>query len=258
MYGPRSLRIVVKMGGNVVKDEAQVAAVARELAALRDLGHQVCVVHGGGPQLDEAIAALGEPTLKVEGLRVTTPRAATVVEQILDDLGQELAAALSSHGLPARHLDVGERAFTGTVKDPRLGRVGTATGFAVSPDAWRGHLNVVTPVAYDHTGPLNLNADEGAAAVAAWWKAHWLILATDVSAVRGDAGESIATLTPASAKALIGGAAKGGMIPKLQNAVHALAAGVGSVLITRLEPGVLLDAVAGKEVRGTLVAEVPN
>lgn len=255
MFGPKSLRIVVKMGGNVVKEPAQVAAVAAEFAALRDLGHQVCVVHGGGPQLDAALAELGEPVEKVDGLRVTSLAAATVVEQVLDDLGQELTDALAGHGLPAHHLDVGERAFTGQVKHARLGRVGTATGFAVAPDAWRGHLNVVTPVAYDAFGPLNLNADEGAAAVAAWWRAHWLVLATDVSAVRGDAGESIATLTPASAKALIGGAAKGGMIPKLQNAIDALSAGVGNVLITRLEPGVLLDAVAGKKVRGTLVAE---
>ncbi len=255
MYGPKVLRIVVKMGGNVVKDPDQVSAVASELAALRDAGHQVCVVHGGGPQLDEAIAALGEPTLKVDGLRVTTPRAAIVVEQVLDDLGQELTDALAGHGLPARHLDVGERCFSGKVKEARLGRVGTVTGFATSPDTWRGHLNVVTPVAYDGSGPLNLNADEGAAAVAAWWKAHWLILATDVSAVRGDSGESLASLTPQSAKSLIGGAAKGGMIPKLQNAVDALAAGVGNVLITRLEPGTIVDAVSGKAIRGTLVAE---
>lgn len=255
MYGPKVLRIVVKMGGNVVKDPAQVAAVAAELSALRDAGHQVCVVHGGGPQLDEAIAALGESTLKIDGLRVTTPRAANVVEQVLDDLGQELSDALASHGLPARHLDVGERAFAGKAKDARLGRVGTATGFSASPDVWRGHVNVVTPVAYDASGPLNLNADEGAAAVAVWWKAHWLILATDVVAVRGAAGESIARLTPDSAKALIGGAAKGGMIPKLQNAVDAIAAGVGRVLITRLEPGTLVDAVAGTDIRGTLVAE---
>jgi acetylglutamate kinase len=255
MYGPKSLRIVVKMGGNVVRDPAQVAAIATELASLRDSGHQVCVVHGGGPQLDEALSALGEPDQKVDGLRVTSPRAAIVVEQVLDDLGHELAAALAGFGLPTHHLDVGERAFTGRVKDARLGRVGTVIAFVAGPEAWRGHVNVVTPVAYDGAGPLNLNADEGASAVAAWWKADWLVLATDVSAVRGEAGEALASLTPASAKALIGGAAKGGMIPKLQNAVDALAAGVARVLITRLEPGTIQDAVAGKAMRGTLVAE---
>ncbi|HJQ93056.1 MAG TPA: hypothetical protein VJ874_02090 [Candidatus Thermoplasmatota archaeon] len=255
MYGPKSLRIVVKMGGSVVRDPAQVASIAAELSALRDAGHQVCVVHGGGPQLDEALSALGEPVEKVDGLRVTSARAAVVVEQVLDDLGHELAQALASHGVPTSHLDVGERAFTGRGKDPRLGRVGTVVSFAAGPEAWRGHVNVVTPVAYDGSGPLNLNADEGAAAVAAWWKADWLVLATDVSAVRGQAGEALASLTPAGAKALIGGAAQGGMIPKLQNAVDALAAGVARVLITRLEPGTLLDAVAGKNLRGTLVAE---
>lgn len=255
MYGPKSLRIVVKMGGNVVKDPAQVKAVADELHALRELGHQVCVVHGGGPQLDEAIGALGEPVEKVDGLRVTSTRAATVVEQVLNDLGQDLTEALESHGVPTRHLDVAAHAFTGAPKDPRLGRVGTATGFTASPEAWRGHVNVVTPVAYDDVGPLNLNADEGAAAVAAWWRADWLVLATDVAAVRDAAGQNLESLTPTAAKALIGGAAKGGMIPKLQNAVDALAAGVGRVLITRLAPGALVDAVSGKSIQGTLVAE---
>jgi acetylglutamate kinase len=255
MYGPKSLRIVVKMGGNVVRDASQVAAIAAELAALRDAGHQVCVVHGGGPQLDEALAALGEPVQKVDGLRVTSAASAAVVEQVLDDLGHDLAQALAGHGLPTHHLDVGQRAFVGRVKDARLTRVGSVVSFAAGPDTWRGHVNVVTPVAYDGAGPLNLNADEGAAAVAAWWKADWLVLATDVSAVRGDAGQPLATLTPKSARALIGGAAQGGMIPKLQNAVDALAAGVARVLITRLEPGTLLDAVSGKALRGTLVAE---
>jgi acetylglutamate kinase len=255
MYGPKSLRIVVKMGGNVVKEPSQVKAVAAEILALRDLGHQVAVVHGGGPQLDAAIAELGEPTEKVDGLRVTSLRAATIVEQVLNDLGQELADALKAHGVNAEHLDVAARAFHGVVKDARLGRVGTAKSFNAAPDLWRGHVNVVTPVGYDATGPLNLNADEGAAAVAQWWKADWLVLATDVAAVRDASGQNLESLSPAAAKALLGGAAKGGMIPKLQNAVDALSGGVGRVLITRLEPGTLVAAVSGKSIRGTLVAE---
>jgi acetylglutamate kinase len=250
------LRIVVKMGGSVCRDPAQVGAVAGELRALQDAGHAAVVVHGGGPQLDEALQALGEPVRKVDGLRATSPAAAAVVARVMDEIGAELARQLAAHGIGARHLGAGQGAFPATVKDPHLGRVGTVARFA-PPHGLPGILPVVTPVGHDADGPLNVNADEGAAAVAAWWRAHWLVLATDVAAVRGAAGEPLARLLPQEAQRLIGGAAQGGMIPKLGNAVQALRGGVERVLIARIAPGALARAILHGDVQGTLVTERP-
>jgi acetylglutamate kinase len=245
------MRIVIKVGGNVVDDPASVRTLAQEIHALLAHRHEVLVVHGGGPQLDEALAGLGEPLEKVDGLRVTSRRAADVVLRVLDALGADLVRALAQQGVPARHEKAREGRFRARVKDPRLGRVGTA-GAVLLPTA--GGVPVLTPVGFDDEGPLNLNADEGAAAVAIAWKADWLVLATDVAAVRDAAGVDVASLTPEGARELLKGAAKGGMIPKLQNALQALEGGVQRVLVTKVGPGILQDAVLKGIPHGTLVA----
>ena len=113
---------------------------------------------------------------------------------------------------------------------------------------------VVTPVGWDAQGPLNTNADEAAAAVAATLRASWLILATDVAAVRDGEGNAVLRLDSAGARRLIASsAATGGMIPKLHAAVAALRQGVGRVLITKVQPGSLSAAVLRGDSQGTLV-----
>jgi acetylglutamate kinase len=251
------MNIVLKVGGNVILDESQVAALASEIRVLLSRGCRVTVVHGGGPQLDAALTALGGTVEKVDGLRVTSPAAANVVQETLDAIGWSLCAALRDADVPATHVPSASHLFRATVKDARLGRVGTVSSCRAAP--LRG-VAVITPVGFDPIGPLNLNADEGAAAVAKSLKADWLVLATDVAAVRDGHGNDLERLTRASAQALIGGAAKGGMIPKLQNALDALAGGVRHVLIARISPGALVAAILDGRPHGTLVedsAQVP-
>jgi acetylglutamate kinase len=250
--------IVLKLGGSVCLDPAQVDAVAGEILALKEVGHSVIVVHGGGPQLDAALAQLGETVQKIDGLRVTSKPAAKAVLQVMDDIGRSLAAQLSAAGVKAHHLAASAEGFQATPKRSEkgdLGRVGTVSRFSLANRIVGSRdVTVVTPVGFDAQGPLNVNADEGAAAVAIALRARWLVLATDVAAVRGASGEALARLTPKSARKLIqDNAAVGGMIPKLTSAVAALSAGVGKVLVTRLEPGLLQDAILRNKVHGTLV-----
>lgn len=250
--------LVVKLGGNVVLDPAQVAAVAAELKGLQAAGHRVVVVHGGGPQLDAAIGALGETVQKIDGLRVTSRAAADVVLRVMDEIGASLAKALSGHGLLAHHVAAQGRTLEATPKRVSagdLGRVGTVTRFLAAqlPPAAAG-IAVVTPVGFDAQGPLNVNADEGACAVAWSLRAAWLVLGTDVAAVRGETGESLGRLTPRDARKLLQGtAASGGMIPKLNAAVAALGNGVGKVLITKVQPGTLTRSILEGKPEGTLV-----
>jgi acetylglutamate kinase len=80
------------------------------------------------------------------------------------------------------------------------------------------------------------------------------VLATDVAAVRGAEGEALAKLTPRTARKLIqDNTASGGMIPKLTAAVAALSGGVGKVIVTKVQPGILQDAVLRGKIQGTLV-----
>lgn len=251
---PMSL-VVLKLGGAVVLDAAQVRMVAKDIDALLDEGHAVVLVHGGGPQLDKALAAAGEPAVKIDGLRVTGKKAAATVQQVMDGIGADLADLLEDEGIQAEHVHSGEERLSASVKrSPKgdLGRVGQVEAFDAKglPDG----IPVITPIGFDGKGPLNVNADEGACAVAAALKADWLILGTDVSAVRDAHGHGIQELTPAKARALLAsGTANGGMIPKLTSACSALDAGVGHVLITKLQPGTLTDAVLDGKCEGTLL-----
>lgn len=250
--------IVLKLGGAVCLDPAQVNAVAGEIQALQAAGHQVVLVHGGGPQLDAAIADLGEPVVKIDGLRVTSKVAAKVVLSVMDDIGRTLTKQMQDAGVKAHHIPAVAEGFEATRKTSDkgdLGRVGSVHRFAAKHRVQgSADLTVVTPVGFDAQGPLNVNADEGAAAVAMALRAKWLILGTDVAAVRGAEGEALSRLTPRSARKLIQeNTASGGMIPKLSSAVAALSAGVGKVLVTKVQPGLLVDAVVRGKVQGTLV-----
>ncbi|MEA3190408.1 MAG: acetylglutamate kinase [Thermoplasmata archaeon] len=251
------LRVVLKLGGNVVLDPAQVAVVAAELRALVGRGARVTIVHGGGPQLDKALAGLGEKAEKVDGLRVTSPAAAAVVHQVMDGIGAELADRLRAAGMPVKHVAASPTVLQARLKRAAkgdLGRVGTVERFATSALPLAG-VAVVTPVGFDPDGPLNVNADEGAAAVAAALRADWLVLGTDVAAVRGEAGESLGHLDAKGAAALVAsGVAKGGMIPKLAAATDALRHGVRNVLIVKVQPGTLVGVLLEGRPEGTRVS----
>lgn len=250
--------IVLKLGGAVCLDPATLATVAQEIRALQSAGHQVVLVHGGGPQLDAAIADLGEKVVKIDGLRVTSKPAAEVVLDVMDAIGKELTAQLTAAGIKSHHVPAVAEGFEASVKKSEkgdLGRVGTVQRFTAKHRiAGAAEVAVVTPVGFDAQGPLNINADEGACAVAMALRSKWLVLATDVAAVRGAEGEPLARLTPRSARKLIAdNTAVGGMIPKLSSAVAALSAGVGKVLVTKVQPGILTDAILHGKVQGTLV-----
>lgn len=250
--------IVLKLGGSVCLDAGQVAAVAGEIKALTAAGHQVVVVHGGGPQLDDALKALGEPVVKLDGLRVTSKPAANVVLDVMDAIGADLTNQLNAHGIKAQQVRGVAESFEASPKKSEkgdLGRVGTVRRFTAAKRLHGAReVHVVTPVGFDAQGPLNVNADEGASAVAQAMRATWLILATDVEAVRGAQGEAVAKLSPRQARQMIvANTATGGMIPKLTAAVAALAAGVRKVLITKIQPGLLRAAVVDGKASGTLL-----
>jgi acetylglutamate kinase len=235
--------IVVKIGGAVCAEPTTLAAFA---AAWRGRGSDappIILVHGGGPQLDKALLALGEPVVKVNGLRVTSPTAAGTVRETMDGIGAEVAAGLREHGLPAIHIPATKRLLAAEVKKlpdgADLGRVGTVRAFdaaALEAMLTPGQLAVVTPVGWDDDGPLNVNADEGASSVARALHAQRLVLATDVAYVLDAAGNPVQTLDGDGVREfLTGPAAKGGMVPKLRAALEALDTGVHEVCIGKLE-----------------------
>ncbi|MGB1696782.1 MAG: hypothetical protein ACPHK8_00100 [Thermoplasmatota archaeon] len=221
---------IIKLGGAICHQPETIAKLA---TAWHQRSEPWALIHGGGPQLTEALEAEGPP-IRVGGLRRTTEQGAEIVRAAMDQVGQTLTQLLQEAGVPAKHVPATECLFPAARKEQPvgLGRVGTANGFEahrvqVSDDS----LLVITPVGWDANGPLNLNADEGACVAASALGAAELVLATDVPGVLVE-GKPIPHLTWDDARGLQAqGVIQGGMIQKTENAAEALRCGVQRVTI---------------------------
>lgn len=234
---------VVKVGGNELDRPAWVDACAR---ALKTAG-PVVVVHGGGQAVNAWSRRLGLPVEQRDGLRVTTPEIAEVVEMVLGGpMNRLLVSALRAAGLDAIGLaGVDGGLLTARPAPGGLGHVGEIV--RVRPSLLHslllaGLTPVIAPVAPSEEDgettsavPLNVNADHAAAAVAAALAAEELLFVSDVRGVEVD-GISQPTLAAAEIEPMIDlGVATGGMVAKLRAAAHALGAGVRAVRIGDLD-----------------------
>lgn len=206
--------VVLKLGGRV--------AAASVRSALAGAGTRVVVVHGAGPQISSEMQRRGiEPTF-VRGRRVTTPEVLEVVRESLAAVNAEVCAAIGptavalfgdAIGLRARRVDA-----LGLVGDPE-----PVAPKAVLEALAAGLVPVVAPLA---EGPLNVNADEAAAALAVGLGAGRILFVSDVPGVLVD-GEVAQVLPADEAEAgLADGSFEGGIVPKLMAAVHAARGGV--------------------------------
>lgn len=209
-------RVVVKVGGAVAGRSA--AAVG----ALADAGHEVCVVHGAGPQISERMAELGIPVAFVGGLRVTTEAGLGVVRDSLAEVNRALCADLGPRALGLFGDEIGLEAAPvqalGLVGDPVPSRPA-----AVESALAAGRIPVVAPLA---VGPLNVNADEAAAALAVGLEARRLLFLTDVPGLVLE-GSVVPRIAPDEADRLLAeDVLEGGILPKLRAAVAAARLGV--------------------------------
>ncbi|MBW3583208.1 MAG: acetylglutamate kinase [Euryarchaeota archaeon] len=260
--------LVLKLGGAVALEEETIDHLVAGLRPLQEAGVRTILVHGAGPQIDRALSESGEAPIKHKGLRVTSTVAAEVVRRELDTVGSELAKRLTQKGLHAMQVPSAAGVYRAEKKvlddGFDLGRVGTVTDIRIpSTDddvlgmdrlftEEGGPVLVITPVGSDDAGPLNINADEAASALAKAVGADRLLLATDVPHVRDQNGDPVPSLDRDTCKALLAsGAAKGGMMPKLEAALFALDAGVKDVLITKLGPETLARALEAVPSHGT-------
>lgn len=208
--------VVVKCGGAVFRD-----AVA-EVAALRADGARVCVVHGAGPQISEEMRRRGLEVEFVGGRRVTSAETLEVVRESFAAVNAELCEQLRPDAVGLMGDDAGLEAEPA----PELGFVGRALPSAPEPvvAALRdGRVPVVAPLA---RGPLNVNGDEAAAALAIGLRAARLLFLTDVAGLLRD-GEVVERIGVGEAERLLAaGELAGGIVPKLEAAVLAARSGV--------------------------------
>ena len=240
-------RIVLKLGGELLEKPADVERVARGIAALAKKSALV-VVHGGGREIDAALATAGIPKQQVDGLRVTDARTLDVVVSVLAGvINTRLVAAVRRAGAMPVGL-TGADAGVATMKraapitsvaGPKvdLGLVGAPMSNGrpqlLSDLLARGYVPVVACIGSTRDGQLlNVNADTLASHLAGELGATRLIIAGGTAGVFDDAGRTIERLDSKGATRLIkAGTANKGMVAKLQACRAALKRGVGDVVI---------------------------
>lgn len=208
--------VVLKAGGRVA------AGTATEVHALLAEGLDVCVVHGAGPQISAEMQRRGLEVVFVGGRRVTTAAALEVVRDAFAEVNHELCVAIGSPALGLFGDEIGMPAH----RVPGLGLVGRPVPCAppaIVAALAEGLVPVVAPLG---VGPLNVNADDAAAALAVGLGAERILFVSDVPGVLVG-GTPTPALGADEAEALIGaGSFEGGIVPKLQAAVRAARGGV--------------------------------
>jgi acetylglutamate kinase len=205
----------VKVGGAVAQAAAHVLA--------DDFGEgEIAVVHGAGPQISAEMARRGLPVRFVGGRRVTSPEALAVVKESMAAVNAALCSAVGPQAIGFMGDEIGLQATL----VPELGRVGDplpSSPPAIEAALAAGRIPVIAPLA---AGPLNVNADEMAAALAVGLGASRLLFLTDVPGLLL-AGEVVHRIAADDAEELLANdLLEGGILPKLRAAVSAARNGV--------------------------------
>ena len=268
--------IVVKYGGNAMVDEDCKRAFARDVVLLKLVGMNPIVVHGGGPQIGDLLDRLNIPTKFVDGMRVTDAATMDVVQMVLGGLvNKDIVSLLNTAGgravgITGQDADL-IRARKLTPKLQRKQRIGDTPeiidiGHVGEVDEVnsavldtlieRGFIPVIAPVGVGADGTsYNINADLVAGAVAEHLASEKLILLTNTRGILDANGDTLTGLSRADAERLIAdGTVDGGMLPKVECALDAVAGGVAAAHIIdgRVPHALLLEILTDGGV-GTLI-----
>jgi acetylglutamate kinase len=237
---------VIKVGGSTLGSTDTTYA---DIAALARSGDVPVVVHGGGAEASRWLEAMGIPSRFERGLRVTDERVLPVVVAVFAGLvNKRIVAAINAAGAASVGLSGADgRVLECRIADPSLGFVGEPV--RVNPGPIMALLQarivpVIGPIGAVPGEPadqlVNVNADTVAGNIAAALGARRLVFLTDVDGVRDAAGERIPLLDAARARALVAdGTISGGMIPKIEACLHALALGVAVQIVDGTRRGAL-------------------
>jgi acetylglutamate kinase len=263
--------IVVKYGGNAMVDEKLQQSFAHDVVLLKLVGMNPVVVHGGGPQIDEALERIGKKSEFIQGMRVTDAETMEVVEWVLaGEVQQDLVMMINGFGgqavgltgkdgglIRARKMKMQDK--NDPTKFHDIGQVGEiekinpAVVKALQDDAF---IPVISPIGYGEDGmSYNINADVVAGKIAEVLKAEKLVMLTNTPGVLDKNGTLLTGLSARQIDELFAdGTISGGMLPKISSALEAAKSGVNSVHIIdgRVDHCLLLEILTDQGV-GTMI-----
>jgi acetylglutamate kinase len=272
--------IVIKYGGNAMVDDRLRRGFARDVVLMKLVGINPVVVHGGGPQISELLKRIGKESRFVHGLRVTDSETMDIVEMVLGgQVNKAIVNLINAHGgravgltgkdggfIRARKLIVrkGDAVAEAAAAVPEIidyGHVGDVE--AIDPRLVdvldrEGFIPVIAPVGVGADGATyNINADTVAGRLAVTLHAEKLLLLTNTEGVLDRDGTLLTSLDTATIRRLIAdGTISGGMLPKIECALGALAGGVAKAHIIdgRVEHAALLEVLTDRGVGSQITA----
>jgi acetylglutamate kinase len=262
--------VVIKIGGNsIAEDEHFLTKIARQVKFLRQNGVYVILIHGGGPQIDDALRDARIDTARsADGRRITSPKAMRVVHKTMNRINRDVAEALIAAGcrkdkivyaaryprlfVEAEPLDRRDKG----VKN-RSGKPKAVAHLELTRLLEHNKIVVLHSVGGSGKNIYNINGDDYAMAVAIAIKAKRLILVTNVAGVFDKKRQRIPTVDQAMAVELMAdGTITGGMVPKVESALWVVKQGVGGVaIIDGFAPWAILAEMLTHEGFGTLFQE---
>ena len=233
--------VVIKYGGNAMTDDNIKKMVMGDLVLLRQIGVNVVLVHGGGPEINDALKKMNIETEFIGGLRKTGEDAISVVQMVLaGKVNKDLVNLIELCGGQAVGLcGIDGRMIEADFENKELGFVGKITNVNPKPvlDMLEaGFIPVVASVGCDKKGNVyNINADTVAARLAAELKAMSLINLSDVPGLLKDKNDPTTLIKEVNVsetlKLMNEGIISGGLIPKVKCCVEAIRRGVKQVFI---------------------------
>ena len=263
--------IVIKYGGNAMTDDRLKQSFAHDVVMLKLVGLNPVVVHGGGPQIEQALARMGKKGQFIQGMRVTDEETMTIVEMVLaGQVNKEIVELINHAGgkavgltgqdgglIRAKKLLMPDRDRPGETIDIGLvGQIETLDPSIIQTLTASGFVPVIAPIGSGIDGETyNINADVVAGKVAEILRAEKLILLTNTAGVLDKNGKLLTGLTSREIDDLFAdGTISGGMLPKISSALEAAKAGVNSVHIIdgRVDHCLLLEIMTAQGV-GTMI-----
>ena len=267
--------IVIKYGGHAMVNEHLASIFATDVVLLKQVGIHPVIVHGGGPQIGDALKKKNIKSTFIDGLRVTDKATVKIVEKVLcKDINKVITNSIRAAGGQAIGLSGKEKNI---IKARKLrisisNRKGSESknfdlGFVGKPSNINGRflkklissnkIPVIAPIGLDENqDTYNINADTAAGAIASALGATRFLLLTDVAGVIGPKGNLVENIKSSAAKKLINnGIITGGMIPKIQTCLDAVKGNVeASVILDGRVPHAILLELFTEHGVGTLIS----